>query len=790
MKSNYEKDLPGKIPFGASWGILRFVLPVLLGFIGLQISTQSFAGMMNYDESAVYPPMLYILGYPLYNPLFYILGFFKYIYIKGMYVYYLKSIRWFLYFGIIALCQAIIHTAIINHISRRQNTMHGTARKATEKELAERGYMNRHGVVLAQTYNAKVTAKKIFKSEDSQTGELVKKASLSLKCRKPGKLICHSGDVHTFIAAPSGTGKNIGPIFATLLNYYKQVFVLDPKGENFDTTSKFRSKFSRIIRFDPTDKYRTLRINPVNEIRDGIDYAYADCNAIADAIIPAGDPKNIYFTDSAKGIVTSALLHIRYSDFNDKSLGGLRDFLSSGSENDFNELLNSKNSGNPNTSSALGKAQAEAMASTKHFFIVTEKMWKKENYKYKNPKTGEIEIRNRLKDQGYEIGQKMYSSKLDDLVRKGAADILSTNHKELASVWKTIAAAIQLFDEEGVRFATSESDFEIDDFFNTDKPISFYFTVPYSDLGRLSPIVKIIITLILKRLMEGTTGFGTKRLPFDLLFILDEFPVLRKFELIAEIMGISRGYNCFFMIICQTMKQLVEIYGPNHPFMDHCQVHLYYAPDDVGDAERISRAIGNETVHEEKVSRNGALKIGSSNLNYSDNNMGRALFDAADILRLPPECALIRIQGMQVYIAKKEVFYNDFRFKNKAAREGLEIEELYAEAAGLPSRKRKAAAIAKNKALEESMEENRNEKPENDPELLEDAENDLIVASINENQTFDEDFEMPDEIDFSFDNEEEKPEQPQPETTEENDSSTEKELADDDDSSPDDLDWS
>ena len=696
--------------------------------------------MMNYDERIVFPPMLIINGYPLFNPVYYVLGVFKYIYIPGMSDYYLRSIIWFLLFGGIAFVIALIETLIINHIQRRQSTIHGTAAFGDTKMLKDNGYLNSNGVVCGQTQEAKVIAKRKT-GIDSQTGLETTKTSLSLREKKPGKLICHSGDVHTLLLAPSGSGKGIGPVLGTILSWLKSIIVLDPKGENYEITSKYRSKFSRIVRFAPTDKHNTLRWNPVIEIRDGIEHAFSDCDMIADTIIPSAGGDNAYFTDSAKSIVTTALLHIRFSDYNNKSLSGMRDFLSSGNEEDLNNLLNSKDGGG--ASPTLGKSQAEAMLKTKHFFIITEEMWEKENYLVRNKATGKDETHNTFEDKGYKIGERYYDEKLESLIRKGAADILSTNAKEKASVWKTIAADIRLFDDEGVRFATSESDFEISDFFKTDKPISLYLVIPNSDIERLAPLTKILISLLLKKLSEGTTSYGSARLPYNVLVLLDEFPLLGKFPFVQSQMGICRGFGIFFFIVCQSLNQLVERYGENHAFLDHCTCQIIFAPGSVKDAELYSRAIGNETVREEKVSRSGNMKIGANNLNFSDNNMGRALLDAADIMRIPPDSELIKIHNLQPVIAKKLVFYDDPRFKHKASKTGLSITELYAEAAGLPNQIEKRKRIAANKLYENSIVSinNENHKSE-DSELL--INTDDINAYLYEEPLEDYSEEVPD----------------------------------------------
>lgn len=725
--SNFLKDKPGKTPVNFTWEISRWGIPLIFGVTGIFVSTQVFAKLVEYDPYIIGEPLCVLFEHEIYNPLYYVIAAFWYAWKPGYSDYYIKSVQWFAIFTFLAFVTAVINTLIINHIATKKGTIHGTARELTDRELKNLGYINRRGVICGQVKKAVVKAKP--KTEkDSFTNEKVSKTSLSLRCEKPASLICHGGDVNTLLLAPTGSGKGVGVIIPTLLSLIsRSVVVLDPKGENFEKTSEWRSQFSYILKFNPAS-WDTLRFNPVNEIRDGIEYAFRDSDLISD-IIFGGNSKGFsndaaeYFANSAKTIVTAALMHIRFSDFNNKSFAGLRDFLCGGtSDDEISELLSGKGEANPD----LGKNQAKLMATTKHFFRLTKEMYELGSYKMINNRTGEIKLCNKYDDMKIKIGDKIFSQELDEMIKKGAASILQLNAKEKASTWNTIASKMRLFDDPTVRYATSESDFTLDDFMNTDKPISLYLVVPSSDIERLSPVMKIIITLFLKRFTTGNTSFGKKALAFDTYFILDEFPILGNLPVVAEAMGVSRGYGVFFMIVCQALNQLVDRYGQNHPYLDHCTIHIIYAPGSVQDAELYSKAIGNETVHEEKISRSGRLKLSDTNLNYSDNNLGRAYMDASDILRIPKNSCLIRIQNEMPYIGKKVVYYQDFRFKNKVG-DALPLETLKSQCNLLPSRKKYLAEIQENFEAEmEYTEVKLQTTTYEDDEVYEDTDEELI----------------------------------------------------------------
>lgn len=615
---------------------------------------------MNYDTRICGNPLLLLFGKPIFNPIFYFLSMFKYIYYEQFVPYYISSITYFLYFGIIALIVAFIWTIIINYINKQEGNYLGTARFANEKDLKKNGLLKKEGIVCGQTADAIIKVDKY----DS---------AVHLKSIKEGRLICHTGKMHTLLLGPSGEGKSF-VIIPSILSFKGHEIVFDPKSENFNTTSKEKSRYSRIIKFSPT-REDSMHYNPVEEMREGLAYAFRDSDQMANILFaPAkessgGNENGEYFTQSGKSFVTAALMHIRYSDYPEKNLGGIRDFFSCGNEAELSALINGQEG--QEASGALGASQVKEMVNTKHYFIITENMYKRNVKKFKKLKLN--------------IGDKYYDPELQKLVLKGASDIMQTNAKEKASVWKTIATKIRDFDDPNIRKNMGNCDFTVDDFINSKEPICLYLCVPNSDIGRISAVFRLFITNILMRLTEEDSGFGKCQLKIPLFLCLDEFPILGTFSVLATQMGILRSYNVFVMIVCQSLNQIVDRYGPHHPFLDHCSCHIVYAPGEVNDAKYFSERMGNETVHQSKTSRSGGMKLmNDSNINYSDNDFSRALMDGSDIQRLPSNKALIMVRGMQPYICKKIPYYMDSRFKD-LIKPPVTWDEMFSDAAGLPS---------------------------------------------------------------------------------------------------------
>ncbi len=186
---------------------------------------------------------------------------------------------------------------------------------------------------------------------------------------------------------------------------------------------------------------------------------------------------------------------------------------------------------------------------------------------------------------------------------------------------------------------TSASDFRVADLVNHERPIDLYIVVPPSDKVRLRPLVRLLFTMIVNRLTEKMDFQGEKqrRNRHRLLFLIDEFPSLKRMEIFADALSYMAGYGLHAYLITQDIRQIVDSYGDNESIVSNCHVRAAFAPNQIETAELLSRMTGKLTVERAALSYSGSrlspvLGQMSANVEYVE----RELMTADEIMRLKP----------------------------------------------------------------------------------------------------------------------------------------------------------
>ncbi|MCL2763600.1 MAG: type IV secretory system conjugative DNA transfer family protein, partial [Treponema sp.] len=308
------------------FSLVHKIIPIIICMLSLVIATQYLAYRFNFNPAIIGYPWFVFSDYPVYYPFLIFAMFVKGISgndpVMGNTIF--ESIMLMvtgIFFGVVVY---FVLSWARTAASKKQN-IHGTSRWGTEKDIRAIGLFEEAGVVLGQHENAKVDY-------------AITNGSVKLSLRSPSKIMRHSGQTSTIMFAPTRSGKGVSSVIPTCIDYPHSLITIDPKGENYNITAGWRRKFSHVLRLSPVSK-DTLKFNILDELTE--DCAYRDASMIADILTSPADGKvdgsSKHWTDTAKDLITGVILHVKCSDYRDKSLYGVLAFLSqatNGGDND------------------------------------------------------------------------------------------------------------------------------------------------------------------------------------------------------------------------------------------------------------------------------------------------------------------------------------------------------------------------------------------------------------------------------------------------------------------------
>ncbi len=471
--------------------------------------------------------------------------------------------------GVIGLLVAVIG-AVLRSRESSNVTTYGSSRWAKRSEIKRAGLLTSQGVFLGQTR---------------------------------GSYLRHDGPEHVMAFAPTRSGKGVGLVIPTLLSWQHSAVIHDIKGENWDLTSGWRSKFSRTIRFDPTNP-KTLRYNPLLEVRKGRDEV-RDVQNIADILVDpeGGLERQSHWDKTAHALLVGTILHVLYA-CEDKSLAGVA-FILSHPERSFYDTL-------------------EEMLVTNH--LGTDE-----------------------------------APRVHPIVAQSARELLNKAPNERSGVLSTALSFLSLYRDPTVAWATSACDFRIDDLIGGDHPTSLYLVVPPSDISRTRPLVRLMLNQIGRRLTEDHTAPNEER--HKVLFMLDEFPALGRLDFFETALGYMAGYGLRAFLIAQSLNQISKAYGSDNSILDNCHVRVAFASNDERTAKRISDALGSTT--ELRAMKNYAghrLAPWLSHVMVSRQETARQLLTPGEVMQLPPDDEIVMVAGAPPVRAKKLRYYQDRNF--------------------------------------------------------------------------------------------------------------------------------
>ena len=147
--------------------------------------------------------------------------------------------------------------------------------------------------------------------------------------RFDGQPVTWDGESHLLTVAPTRTGKSALQIIPTLLTYQGSAVVLDPKGELYCHTAKWREANVGPVHvlnpFDLPDIPATSAFNPLDTVTDG-----QSALELAEKLHPrSADERQVFFENEAIGLLAAALeFTARFATGKHRTLANVRSSLS------------------------------------------------------------------------------------------------------------------------------------------------------------------------------------------------------------------------------------------------------------------------------------------------------------------------------------------------------------------------------------------------------------------------------------------------------------------------------
>ncbi|HZF43710.1 MAG TPA: conjugal transfer protein TraG [Sphingomonadaceae bacterium] len=471
-------------------------------------------------------------------------------------------------------CAAAIGGSLWRARQARDVTTYGSARWATQREVTAAGMLGTRGVFLGHLGDA---------------------------------YIRHDGPEHIMAFAPTRSGKGVGLVVPTLLSWTGSAVIHDIKGENWELTAGWRSRFSHCLLFDPTNPL-SARYNPLLEVRRGV-REVRDVQNIADILVdPEGAlERRNHWEKTSYSLLVGAILHVLHAE-EEKTLARVATFLSD-PRRPFASTLKAMM-----TANHLGTAGAP---------------------------------------------------QVHPVVASAAREILNKSENERSGVLSTAMSFLGLYRDPTVAAVTSACDWRIADLVDGASPVSLYLVVPPSDISRTKPLVRLILNQIGRRLTEQLPEAGPSKRR-QLLMMLDEFPALGRLDFFETALAFMAGYGVRAFLIAQSLNQIAKAYGENNAILDNCHVRVAFASNDERTAKRISDALGTAT--EQRAMRNYAghrLSPWLAHVMVSRQETARPLLTPGEVMQLPAGDELILVSGLPPIRASKLRYFEDPNFASR-----------------------------------------------------------------------------------------------------------------------------
>lgn len=439
---------------------------------------------------------------------------------------------------------------------------------------------------------------------------------------------------HYVYLGSTGSGKSVTAVIPTCTfianaKIKKSVFVTDPKGEIFHTTSKmFKDNGYDILTIDFRQPEKSNKLNILEPII--LEYEKYIENLLNSTKKDLSDEDKI-----------------KYNNIAMSSLAETNRLIKSLSNMIMQEKVEQKDPfWNNNAQNLLEGIIGFFLEEYKDKKIRREQITMTSIRKFQN---SSMESSNLIRFKKY-IASKEYGKKSKDSL----TSILSASDNTYKSITAVFGEKMNIFDDINVANVISSSDFE----FNVlgKKPTVLYMIVPDEDKTYYK-LVTIIVGLLYKELVKLANNEIEKKLPIEIDFILDEFANCPPLADIETIVSVARSRGMHFHFFIQSFSQLNNVYGKEitQIILDNSGTY-YLKTNTMSTAETISKMLGKKTIESNSIRQ--SISLQNYNGDKSTNLIGRDLMTPEEVKQLHHKAIIFPTKGYPIY--RKTIVYKKF----------------------------------------------------------------------------------------------------------------------------------
>ncbi|WP_267436640.1 type IV secretory system conjugative DNA transfer family protein [Erwinia psidii] len=408
------------------------------------------------------------------------------------------------------------------------------------------------------------------------------------------------GQTYMMLAAPPGSGKDVGIVIPNMLSYPHSVVLNDVKFESWYKTAGFRHACGqKVLRFSP-GMLETHHWNPFRAIRQDALWRLGDLRTMASSLYVPDNEKNASWFVKAGNIFVAICLFIIETDGEyPLTLPQVYEIGSLGAQ--------------------LG-------------------IWAQR----------EIDERS---SKGKPLS--------DETVRELNMIVSESKSKDFATLVGFLTPRLAIYGEKTVALALTESKNPAEniDFSRMREELTtVYFCVTEGEMKKFAPLMNLFYSQAIRENSKvipeqgGHCEDGSLRLKFQLLFLMNEFAIMKRIEVMETAPALSRGAGLRFLIVFQNEMQVCanDCYGKEggNALMKTFHNVVVFSPGDIDASTAYSKRLGTTTV-----------RVPSDNAGLSDGqrrSRGRSWTLQPRPLMLPQEIDALPYEDEIIFMAATE----------------------------------------------------------------------------------------------------------------------------------------